>query len=318
MTCAECREAFSALADEALGAAERVALEQHLAGCADCRREWQRFSAAVGLLRAVQPARAPAGFVDRVLAAARPQPWYRRALRELLVPWSVKLPLEAAAVVLVAGLAILIFQRSPELQQAAAPPASAPGGRFYELSRGAEPSNDQSRPRAEAPVPAPTAGSTARMEDRARADETPAAQATSATTNVATGESRPEATPDTGRRELAAQDVRQQAQAPPSVKAPSPTAKPAPPVVAGTIPKRARLGLKVADRMAAARDVTEIVTRLGGTMQPRRDGGALDATLPRAAWPMLAGELARLGTVTVLAPPPDPAEVVPVTITLTE
>jgi hypothetical protein len=34
----------------------------------------------------------------------------------------VKLPVEAAAIVLVAGLAVMIFQRSPELQQASVPP----------------------------------------------------------------------------------------------------------------------------------------------------------------------------------------------------
>ena len=121
MTCAECREAFSAYADDALSADARGVVETHLAGCADCRREWQRFFATVDLLHIVEPERAPAGFVDRVVAAARPLPWYRRLARGLLVPWTVKLPVEAAAIVMVAGLAVLIFQRSPELQRAAAP-----------------------------------------------------------------------------------------------------------------------------------------------------------------------------------------------------
>ena len=121
MTCAECREAFSAYADDALSADARGVVETHLAGCADCRREWQRFFATVDLLHIVEPERAPAGFVDRVVAAARPLPWYRRLARDLLVPWTVKLPVEAAAIVMVAGLAVLIFQRSPELQRAAAP-----------------------------------------------------------------------------------------------------------------------------------------------------------------------------------------------------
>lgn len=118
MTCAECREAFSAHVDGALGADARGAVEQHLAGCGECQREWRRFFATVDLLHLVQSERAPAGFVDRVLAAARPEPWYRRLARGLLVPWPVKLPLEAAAVVMVAGLAVLVFQRSSELQLA--------------------------------------------------------------------------------------------------------------------------------------------------------------------------------------------------------
>jgi Putative zinc-finger len=122
VSCAEIRELFSARVDDALSVEERAQLDAHLATCADCVQEWQRFERAVSLLRATEPARAPAGFVDRVLAA-RPRPWYRRLARFVLVPWTVKLPLEAAAILLVAGLAVVIFQRSPELQRDAyAPP----------------------------------------------------------------------------------------------------------------------------------------------------------------------------------------------------
>src|SRR5882724_4854030 len=129
LTCTDIRELFSARIDDALSAEERARLEAHLATCAECPREWQSFERSVALVRGVEPARASVGFVDRVLAA-RPRPWYRRLGRSLLVPWPVKLPLEAAAIVLVAGLAILIVQGSPELQQAArvpvTPPASMP------------------------------------------------------------------------------------------------------------------------------------------------------------------------------------------------
>jgi len=43
MTCHDARELFSALLDEALAADERRALDAHLAGCAECRRELERF-----------------------------------------------------------------------------------------------------------------------------------------------------------------------------------------------------------------------------------------------------------------------------------
>jgi len=165
MTCPEAREHFSARADDALSAAELAAVDAHLAGCVECRREWQRFAATLGLLRAVEPARAPAGFVDRVLAAARPQPWYRRLAHGLWVPWTVKLPLEAAAVVMIAGLAVLIFQRSSELQLAARPPQTAeempvPDERTQvsELTPNQEVDAVRSTARAKTPAPAaPTA-----------------------------------------------------------------------------------------------------------------------------------------------------------------
>ena len=109
MTCPDARELFSAALDDALGADERERLDVHLTGCADCRRERERFERTVGLLRGAEPIRAPTSFVDRVLAAVRPEPWWRRLARRLVTPWAVKLPLEAAAVALVAITAVYIL-----------------------------------------------------------------------------------------------------------------------------------------------------------------------------------------------------------------
>src|SRR5262245_52424199 len=126
MTYHDAREHLSALIDDALGAEERGAVEAHLATCADCRRELDQLRRTVGLLRAVEPERAPAGFVDRVLEAARPEPWPRRLVRALLLPWPVKLPVEAAAIVLVAVGVVYVFRSSLELQGARldAPPGT--------------------------------------------------------------------------------------------------------------------------------------------------------------------------------------------------
>jgi anti-sigma factor RsiW len=159
LSCADARDLFSARADDALSVEERAALDAHLATCAECVREWQRFAATVSLLRAAEPARAPAGFVDRVLAA-RPRPWYRRLARQLFVPWPVKLPVEAAAVVMLAGLAVLVFQRSPDLQQAARVPDAAVSARAPEAPAPARVGEYQEAPgpaRERAAVAPPTA-----------------------------------------------------------------------------------------------------------------------------------------------------------------
>ena len=126
MTCDDARDLFSALVDDAVSSEERDALDAHLAVCPDCRRELEGFQRTVALVRATPPVRAPAGFVDRVLAAARPVPWYQRLARRLFIPLPVKLPLEAAAIVLVTFLAVHLYRETPDLQQAsrpAAPPA---------------------------------------------------------------------------------------------------------------------------------------------------------------------------------------------------
>ena len=125
MTCTETRDLFSALADDALTPGERAALDAHLAGCAECRRELAGLLRTVKLVRAMDPVHAPAGFVDRVLAAAQPAPSHRRLGRRLMRPWPT-LPLGAAALLLIGGLAVLLFRGSPEQQRAAHDQFEAP------------------------------------------------------------------------------------------------------------------------------------------------------------------------------------------------
>lgn len=128
MNCPDARERFSGLIDDALSAEERAALAAHLAECADCQRELARLRGTVAMLSRVEPPRVSPGFADRVLAATvRPASWRRRLASRLFLPLSVKLPAEAAALVLVAGLAIYVFQRTPELERAArqSPPPPA-------------------------------------------------------------------------------------------------------------------------------------------------------------------------------------------------
>ena len=121
MNCHDAREWLSDLLDDALATEARAQVDAHLAGCADCRRELDRLRATVSLLHAVEQPQAPAGFVDRVLAAARPAPWYRRLLDWLSAVRLLRFPVEAAAVVLVASLAVYVFQETPALRQAARP-----------------------------------------------------------------------------------------------------------------------------------------------------------------------------------------------------
>ncbi len=134
MTCHDAREQLSPLLDDALSAAEREALETHLATCAECRLELERLRGTVALLGRLPPVHAPAGFVDRVMAEATRPPWPRRLLDILFQPLRVKLPLEAAAVLLVSVSALYVYQHAPEVRERArenlapAPPSPpAPG-----------------------------------------------------------------------------------------------------------------------------------------------------------------------------------------------
>jgi hypothetical protein len=169
MTCDETRDTLSAYLDEALTADERSLVDAHLGGCAECRRELEALRATVALLQRVEPARAPVGFVDRVVAAARPRPWYRRAADAVLLPLSVKLPLEATAVVMVGLLAVYLFERSPELQRAAREVAPRQEAAAPVQEKAAEQLVDKTAPSPAPPAPAEAPARAAGERDRADA-----------------------------------------------------------------------------------------------------------------------------------------------------
>src|SRR5262245_29291372 len=179
MTCHDAREQLSALIDDMLGAEERGAVEAHLATCAECRRELERLRDTVALLRALEPARAPVGFVDRVLDAARPEPWPRRLFRALLLPWPVKLPVEAAAIVLVAVGVVYLFRSSLELQGAR---LDAPPGTI-ELRETAPPSSADANREAARPPEATRAPETAWRQPATQTPESAKAKEAARTQN---------------------------------------------------------------------------------------------------------------------------------------
>jgi len=161
MTCDETRELLSELLDEALDAGERARVEAHLMGCADCRRELDGLRATTGLLARVERARAPVGFVDRVMTQVRPVPWYRRLGRALFFPLSIKLPLEAGAMVMVAFLGVYLLQTTPELKEAARRDSPAPTS--------SPPAIERSERSAPSPAPPPARGREAESKRQAPA-----------------------------------------------------------------------------------------------------------------------------------------------------
>jgi hypothetical protein len=300
MTCHDAREGFSALVDDALAAGERAALEAHLATCGDCRRELQRFRATVSLLGEVAPVRAPAGFVDRVLEAARPAPWPRRLVRGLFLPWPVKLPMEAAAVVLVAVGVALVYRGSPELQQAirqepqTAVVARAPESTAHQTPAPVPPrETDGLRDQKDAGEPSKAEDQT-RALTKARAlgrtQEAKEAPAGKLVTPPAVAEQAP---------------VGQNLQPPPPVPGArvdtSMAPAPRPPAVAGAsafAPSDVLGQLAVSDRDVALRQIGELITRLGAVESRRVDGSdgpILELTIPREGYAEFTRELARLG-----------------------
>jgi len=135
MNCHDARERLSDFLDEAMSPGELGEMRSHVEGCPECRRELERLRATLSILSRVERPRAPVGFVDRVMEAARPVPWYRRLGRWLFVPLGTKLPAEAAAMAMIAVLGVFLLQRTPEMKEAARPEFQAPPSRIEAPAR---------------------------------------------------------------------------------------------------------------------------------------------------------------------------------------
>lgn len=326
MTCDEARESLSAYLDEALAPHERSQVDAHLETCPACRRELAALRGTVALLQRAEPARAPVGFVDRVVAAARPRPWYRRGAAAVLLPLSVKLPLEAAAVVMVGLLAVYLFERTPELQQAAREVAPRQEPAAPAKERPPELLADKATPRSPAPsIPAPAEPPAPGADERDRADA-PRSQ-----------EVNPQITASPPAVGFPAPPA---ASTPPPIAAPSPQAKPEakteaapsenvagaarsevesrqkalPPSADSTraAPSSPRLGAKraapppdvvarvaVKDRDAAERELAALIARVGGSVTQRRhedEATVVEAVIPQPRYAEFSESLARIGT----------------------
>ena len=306
MTCAEARALFSALVDDELSPAERAAVDAHLGGCAECRRELARFSSTVSMVRALPAERAPVGFVDRVVDTAHPVPWPQRLARRLFVPLRVKVPVQVAAVLLVATTAVWVFQRTPELQQAArqeapaAPTATPPAPPPAVRSR-------QSRP---TPPPAGAARDSAR--------ETPATLKDDATSPGAKAEPEAKEKPETADaiapREMETRRDERDAVAGAAAQSRAPVtpppardglAKQAAPSLTARAPADVTANWRVEDRDAATRELERVVTRLGGSPLTRRTEGTVevvDFSVPREGYEDLTNVLEWFGRLTPVPP----------------
>jgi hypothetical protein len=336
MTCDDAHESLSAYLDEALAPDERRQVAAHLEGCPDCRGELARLEQTVALLHRVEPARAPVGFVDRVARAARPEPWYRRAAAAAFLPFSIKLPAEATALVMVALLAVYVFERTPALQesarqepvvrgeQAARERAAGPGstpersGRVEPSgTRGDAPSRDLQKGRdaigaqSGAPpaparqfdaIPAPPSG--APRSEPALAAPPPTATAPEAPSPSAKIEGSLEPRQADNRQPSAEQGVPAGRAAPAAPRLAAKGAAPSADVVTG---------IAVRDREAAERDLAELIARVGGRETGRRreeQATVVEAVLPQARYAEFTQGLARLGAWRVEAERPDlPAQV---------
>ena len=109
MNCVEAQKHFADLLDHSRDERLRQ-VNDHLAACARCRQELAALAECQGLVSALPPMEPPAGFTTRVMAEVRDAA-HRPAIWQRLSLGMQKLPLQAAAVILISVLAVFIYQK---------------------------------------------------------------------------------------------------------------------------------------------------------------------------------------------------------------
>src|SRR5262245_22943412 len=113
MNCAEVQKYLSDFLDKGLDDERVRAIEDHLAACSLCSEEFVGMAECQKLVSGLPIVEPPLGFTNRVMARVReaahpPSLWER-----LFLPFRIKIPLQATAVVLIALLAAYVYQKEP-------------------------------------------------------------------------------------------------------------------------------------------------------------------------------------------------------------
>lgn len=119
MNCQEAKEFSSEYLDQRLPPARVLLLEEHVRSCSDCKRQIEDLRNTVSLLGSLDRIQPSADFLDQVQRKIDEQtkPW--RIWAWMFEPIRVKVPLEAAALILLSVGALHLYYRTPELSKEA-------------------------------------------------------------------------------------------------------------------------------------------------------------------------------------------------------
>ncbi len=118
MNCEEVKNHLLEYLDKTLDTATTTRVATHLISCANCGAEAGELTDCIEQVATLPMVDPPIGFAQRVMAHVReleekPTIWQR-----LFLPWSQKVPLQAAALVMVGIIGIFLYQKDDQLKQA--------------------------------------------------------------------------------------------------------------------------------------------------------------------------------------------------------
>ncbi len=123
MTCAEVQLLLSEYIEKSLDTIRMKAVETHLLACSGCRAETEGLMDCIRQISDLPLLDPPIGFTQRVMAhvreiESRPSGW-----RRVLAPFRIGVPIQATALVLVAVVAVFLYQKESQMRDNPASPA---------------------------------------------------------------------------------------------------------------------------------------------------------------------------------------------------
>jgi|GEM_PF-2000754 len=116
MNCNEAKELYSDYLDRRLTPFQNVLFREHVDGCAACRQDVANLQRTVDLIGSLDEIEAAPDFLAGVERKIDGR--WGRLRRALFEPLKIKIPLEAAALLLVGSLAVLVYHRSSDQEYA--------------------------------------------------------------------------------------------------------------------------------------------------------------------------------------------------------
>jgi len=118
MTCREIQNLLPGYRENHLSGEERSLIESHLTICSLCRRSLTDLKETERLLNHLEEVEPPAFFEQRIMSRIREEAAGNKSLlRKIFFPLYIKIPLQAMATVLIAVLAVYLYQKNePEMR----------------------------------------------------------------------------------------------------------------------------------------------------------------------------------------------------------
>lgn len=126
MNCRDIQDLLPAFREDILSPEEKRRITSHLSSCPFCSRSLADLKKAADLLKDLEEVEPPPFFEQRIMVQVQEEALREKGfLRKWFLPIHIKIPLQAMATVLIAVLAVYLYQKSePEMKQI--PPFSAP------------------------------------------------------------------------------------------------------------------------------------------------------------------------------------------------